>query len=138
MVHQLPTTILGRTGIEVTRLGYGAGHRRSMSENQRKTILNAVVDAGINLIDTANDYGNSEELIGRYLYGRYHEFHISTKCGCSPSGHIWTRDNLYRGLEESLERMNLDQIEIMQMHNPSVEECELGGLVDVLQEMREQ
>ena len=138
MVHQLPTTILGRTGIEVTRLGYGAGHRRSMSENQRKAILNAVVDAGINLIDTANDYGNSEELIGRYLYGRYPKFHISTKCGCSPTGHIWTRDNLYRALEESLERMKLDQIEIMQMHNPSVDDCEQGGLVEVLQEMQEQ
>ena len=138
MNQQLPTATLGRTGIEVTRLGYGAAHRRSMTEDQRNTILNAVVDAGINLIDTANDYGNSEELIGRYLDGRYSEFHIATKCGCSRSGHVWTRDNLFRGLDESLERMKLDQIEVMQMHNPSVADCEQGGLVEALQEMREQ
>ena len=135
---KLPTAVLGRTGIEVTRLGYGAGHRRSMTEQQRDTILNAVVEAGINLIDTANDYGNSEELIGRYLNGRYSEFHIATKCGCSPDGHVWTRENLFRGLDESLQRMKLGQIEIMQMHNPTVADCERGRLVDALEEMREQ
>ena len=135
---QFPTAVLGRTGIEVTRFGYGAGHRRSMTEQQRDTILNAVVDAGINLIDTANDYGNSEELIGRYLSGRYSEFHIATKCGCSPAGHVWTRENLFWELDESLERMKLDQIEIMQMHNATVADCERGRLVDALEEMREQ
>src|SRR6185437_11008008 len=66
---------LGRTGLEVTDLSYGAmevrGSRiwggRPLEEGQAETILNAVVDNGVNFIDTANDYGRSEEFIGKYL-----------------------------------------------------------------------
>ena len=69
---------LGRTGLSVTELGYGAmevrGSRiwggRAVTEEQANTILNAVLDAGINFIDTSNDYGRSEEFIGRYLSRR--------------------------------------------------------------------
>jgi aryl-alcohol dehydrogenase-like predicted oxidoreductase len=52
--------------------------------------------------------------------------------------HIWTRENLFRGLHESLKRMKTEYIDIMQLHNPSVEDSEKGGLVDVLNEMRQQ
>ncbi|MGE5602777.1 MAG: aldo/keto reductase [Nitrososphaerales archaeon] len=63
----LPTATLGRTGLEVTRLGYGAmevrGSRiwegRPVTDDQAEIILNAVLDSGINFIDTANDYGKS-------------------------------------------------------------------------------
>ena len=111
---KLPTAILGRTGIEVTRLGYGAGHRKPMTEKQNQAMVRRVVDSGISLIDTANDYGNSEEMIGLAISDRYSEVTVSTKCGCSPSGHIWTRDNLFRGVHESLERLKTDRIDIMQ------------------------
>jgi aryl-alcohol dehydrogenase-like predicted oxidoreductase len=75
MTSVLPTAILGRTGLEVTRLGFGAmeirGTRvwggRPVTEDQAKSILHAVLDAGINFIDTSNDYGRSEEFIGRTL-----------------------------------------------------------------------
>ena len=46
MTQPLPTAVLGRTGLEVTRLGYGAGHRKPMNDRQRETILNAVLDGG--------------------------------------------------------------------------------------------
>ena len=64
---------LGRTGLEVTMLGYGAmelrgaPRARDISEAQTETILNAVLDSGINYIDTSIDYGLSEERIGRYI-----------------------------------------------------------------------
>jgi aryl-alcohol dehydrogenase-like predicted oxidoreductase len=91
MSTSLPTTTLGRTGLVVTRLGYGAmevrGSRiwggRPVAEEQAKTILNAVLDAGINFIDTSNDYGRSEEFIGKYLSGRRKEYYLATKCGCA-------------------------------------------------------
>ena len=83
----LPTAALGRTGMEVTRLGYGAAHLRPMDDTQRETIHNAVLDAGINYIDTAGCYGNSEELIGRYLSSRSSEFYLATKCGCFYTQH---------------------------------------------------
>ncbi len=138
MSHNIPTATLGRTGLEVTRLGFGAGHRRPMTDAQMRAQLNAVLDAGINFIDTANDYGNSEEMIGRFLSHRRDEFFLATKCGCHADGHIWTGENLFRGLHESLARLRADYVDVMQLHNPTVAECEQGELVDALQQMRDQ
>jgi aryl-alcohol dehydrogenase-like predicted oxidoreductase len=155
MITNLPTAILGRTGLKVTRLGFGAmeirGSRiwggRPVTDEQAKTILNAVLDGGINFIDTANDYGRSEELIGKFIAHRRSEYFIATKCGCSvvrrddttdDTPHVWTRENLFRGLHESLQRLKTETIDIMQLHNPPVDDCEKGGLVDALADMRKQ
>jgi aryl-alcohol dehydrogenase-like predicted oxidoreductase len=65
--------------------------------------LNAVVDNGITLIDTANDYGRSEEYIGRFLLHRRDEFVLATKCGCTvvrrdkstdDTPHVWIQGEL--------------------------------------------
>ncbi len=151
----LPQNTLGRTNLPVTKLGYGAmevrGSRiwggRPVEDAEAESILNAVVDSGITFIDTANDYGKSEEYIGRFLSHRRSEFILATKCGCTvvhkdentdDTPHVWTRDNLFRGLHESLERMKSDYVDVMQLHNPSVEQCEQGNLVAALQEMKQQ
>ncbi len=135
---KLPTAVLGRTGIEVTRLGYGAGHRKPMTERQNQDMVLRVVDSGITLIDTANDYGNSEEMIGIAIPDRYGTVTVATKCGCSPRGHVWTRDNLFRGVHESLERLRTKRIDIMQLHGASARDCEENGTVEALLEMRDQ
>lgn len=149
----LPRKTLGRTGLEVTTLGYGAmevrGSRiwggRPIEDEDAGRILNAVLDEGINFIDTANDYGRSEEFIGKYLSHRRNEFVLATKCGCTvvhkdehtdDTPHVWTRENLFRGLNESLERMKTDYVDLMQLHNPSVEQVEEGDLVNALKEMK--
>lgn len=146
---------LGRTGLDVTCLGFGAmelrGPRiwggRPVTDEQASTILNAVLDAGINFIDTSNDYGRSEEFIGRCISHRRGEFYLATKCGChvvrkdgntDETPHVWTRDNLMRGLKESLSRLKTDYVDVMQLHNPSVEQTQQGDLVAVLQEMQQQ
>src|SRR5690348_5082185 len=146
---------LGRTGLEVTDLAYGAmevrGSRiwggRPVTETQAETILNAVLDSGINFIDTANDYGRSEDFIGKYLSARRHELFLATKCECTvvrrdedsdDTPHVWTRENLFRGLHESLERMKTDYVDVMQLHYPSVEQVEQNDLVSALQEMKQQ
>ena len=147
MVQQLPTAVLGRTGLEVTRLGFGTAlysdRRPPMTAQHWNTLLNAVVDLGINFIDTAYDYVDAEVSIGQSLGGRHSEFHLATKCGCTESEgtrnfseHVWTRDNLFRALEGSLRRIKRDTVDVMQLHNPPVKECEDGGLVDALTEMR--
>jgi len=72
-MSELPRAVLGRTGLEVTKLGYGAmelrgpagGRGRDVDSGDAARILNEVLDAGINFIDTSPDYGGSEELIGR-------------------------------------------------------------------------
>jgi aryl-alcohol dehydrogenase-like predicted oxidoreductase len=151
----LPTSVLGRTGLPVTRLSFGAmeirGPRiwngRPVTDRQAETILNAVLDEGIDLIDTANDYGRSEEFIGRYIAHRRQEYTLATKCGCTvvrrdehtdDTPHVWTRDNLFRGLHESLGRMKTDHVDIMQLHNPPVDVTEQNALVDALKEMQVQ
>ena len=151
----LPTTVLGHTGLKVTRLGYGAmeirGSRiwggRPVTEEQAKTILNAVLDQGITFIDTANDYGRSEEFIGKFISSRRSEYILATKSGCNvvrrdentdDTPHVWTRENLFRGLHESLARMKTDYIDIMQLHNPPVEDCQKGNLVEALKEMKQE
>lgn len=155
MAHRLPMAVLGRTGVTVTRLGYGAmevrGSRiwggRPVTADQARIILNAVVDAGINFIDTANDYGRSEEFIGKYLAHRRSQYYLATKCGCQvvrrdahtdDTPHLWTKENLFRGLHESLQRMKTDYVDVMQLHNPTVLQSEEHRVVQTLQEMRAQ
>ena len=145
--------VLGRTGLEVTQLGYGAmevrGERiwggRPCTPEQADIILNAVLDAGINFIDTANDYGKSELYMGRFLANRRDEFYLATKCGCTvvfagdhdETPHVWTRDNLMRNIADSLQKMDTDYVDILQLHNPSVELTEENNLVDILNELRD-
>lgn len=95
----------GTTGLKVTALGFGAGHigGASMTEREVSVLLHAVVDAGVNLIDTARGYGLSEERIGRHLQHRRGEIVISTKVGYGISGvPDWTHAAVVRGVEESL------------------------------------
>jgi aryl-alcohol dehydrogenase-like predicted oxidoreductase len=106
--------------------------------------LNAVLDAGINFIDTAYDYGLSEEYIGRFISHRRDEYFLATKCGCTvvnaghhdETPHVWTRDNLMHNIETSLRRMKTDYIDLWQLHNPTVEQADEGQLLDVLKEVQ--
>ncbi len=145
----LPTRTLGRTGVTVTQLGYGAmevrGRRiwggRPCTSDQAATILNAVIDSGITLIDTANDYGTSELFIGRHHgANRRDKYFLATKCGChmqhagdhDETPHIWTRENLLRNIADSLQKMDTDHVDLLQLHNPDVATAESAGLVDIL------
>ena len=144
----------GRTGLKVTQLGFGAMELRGpktwsgrdVSEQQSERILNAVLDAGIKFIDTAYDYGHSEERIGRYISSRRKEYYLATKCGCDPrdvgeridTPHTWTRENLFRNIHGSLERMKTDRVDVLQLHNPKPADVRKGGLVEALKEIQSQ
>ena len=85
-------------------------------------MLNAVLDAGINFIDTSPDYGVSEERIGRFLAGRRAEFILATKCGCVPRqhddhleiDHVWKREVIQQNVETSLTRLRTATIDLLQ------------------------
>ncbi len=144
----LPTRTLGRTGLEVTRLGYGAmsldnGRLTPVTPEQAEATLHAVLDAGINFIDTAPDYGESEECIGRYIAHRRDEFFLASKCGCpvdvpeGSTGHVYTRQNIVAGVEQSLRRMRTDHLDIVQFHgNPSIATLEETGAIETLRELQ--
>jgi aryl-alcohol dehydrogenase-like predicted oxidoreductase len=117
---------------------------RDVSDDQAEQVLNAVLDGGINYIDTSNDYGRSEEFIGRYISHRRGEYFLATKCGCvvinrgdhDETGHIWTKKNLLRNIESSLHLLRTDYIDVWQFHNPGVEQVEENDLIGVAEQVK--
>ncbi len=150
----IPTRVLGRTGEQVSILGYGAMELRgaprgpSIDDAQASRVLDAVLDSGINLIDTSVDYGTSEELIGRHIGSRRDEFFLASKCGCplsvapdepAPYRHDYSAANVRAGVEQSLRRLRTDRLDLVQVHmSPTIEELEAGGTVAELQQLREE
>lgn len=122
----LPKRVLGKTGFEVTTLGFGAmelrggPHGPEIADEEAERVLNAVLDSGINFIDTSIDYGRSEELIGRFISNRRDEYFLASKCGCVVDGqrgeHIHTAENIRRGVENSLRLLKTDQLDLVQFH----------------------
>src|SRR5262245_13102440 len=124
---EIPRRILGRTGLEVTTLGFGAMELRGrptgpdLSDAQAEVLLNTVLDEGICFIDTSIDYGRSEELIGRYISHRRSEYVLASKCGCVPGAgmgaeHVHTAENVRAGVEHSLRLMKTDHLDLVQFH----------------------
>ncbi|GAA4465679.1 aldo/keto reductase [Novipirellula rosea] len=150
----LPTRKLGRTGIEVTQLGYGSmGLRgpktwgvRDVSDQDAESFLNLVLDSGINFIDTAPDYGASEERIGRFIGSRRSEYFLASKCGCVYTqhedhleiNHHWKKDVIQRNLELSLARMQTGHLDLLQFHGGDAETLEREGLIRQLVDFRAQ
>ena len=121
-----------------------------MDATDANRVLNAVLDAGINFIDTSPDYGMSEELIGEHISSRRDEFFLASKCGClvdppprEPGQmippHVFTPENIRAGVEQSLRRMRTDHLDLVQFHiSPSRETLEENGAVEALQELRDE
>jgi len=146
--------LLGGTGLEVTQLGYGSmGIRgpktwgvRVVSDEDADRILNRVLDAGINFIDTAPDYGMSEQRIGTYISSRRDEYYLATKCGCAYTqhddhieiDHVWKREVVERNIETSLRRLRTDYVDLLQFHGGDAEALQRQGLIDALIDFRDQ
>jgi aryl-alcohol dehydrogenase-like predicted oxidoreductase len=160
IVPDLPKRTLGRTGLEVTTLGYGsmelrgAPRGRETTDEQAERILNAVLDAGINFIDTSVDYGVAEKRIGRFISHRRSEYFLASKCGCltgelaqnpparlpgQRNPHVFTPENIVRGVEQSLTRMKTDYLDLVQFHSsPSKAQLEEHGGLQALQDLQRQ
>jgi aryl-alcohol dehydrogenase-like predicted oxidoreductase len=148
----IQTRPLGRTGAHVTILGYGAMELRgqpagpAIEDEDAGRLLNAVLDSGINLIDTSIDYGRSEELIGRYIGHRREEYFLASKCGCLltiPSGsrppypHDYSPQNVRAGVEQSLRRLGTDRLDLVQVHmSPSQAQMEKDQTVETMQALQ--
>jgi aryl-alcohol dehydrogenase-like predicted oxidoreductase len=146
------TRTLGRTGADVTILGYGAMELRGqprgpeIAAEDAGRLLNAVLDGGINLIDTSPDYGRSEELIGAHIGHRRDEFFLASKCGClievpadaaPPYPHDYSAANVRADVEQSLRRLRTDRLDLVQVHmSPSRATLEENGTVEMLQTLQ--
>ena len=132
----------GRTGIKVSCIGYGTnmlgrrpsaddasagdrpGDRERTTDDYYVSMVHAALDEGVNLFDTANSYqdGRSEELLGRALEGRRDGVLIATKCGSRSRD--FSAAGIRRELAESLRRLRTDYVDVLQLHNPSLEELQ--------------
>ena len=139
---------LGRTGLSVTVLGFGAMDlggppaANQIPDEDAGQVLNAVLDSGINFIDTAICYGTSEARIGQAISHRRKEFVLATKCGCQPgmpmgAPNIHTAANIRAGVEHSLRTMRTDYLDIVQFHQSlNRETWESEGAMDELLKMK--
>jgi len=150
----IPTRPLGRTGHDVTILGYGAmelrggSHGPAIEDKEAGRLLNALLDSGVNLIDTSIDYGRSEELIGRYVSSRRDEYFLASKCGCMlelapdalpPYPHDWSTANIRAGIEQSLKRLQTDHLDLLQVHmSPSRSQMEADGTIEEMVALRQE
>jgi len=146
------TRALGRTGADVTILGYGAMELRGrprgpeIADEDAGRLLNAVLDSGINLIDTSPDYGRSEELIGSYIGHRRDEFFLASKCGClleipadatPPYPHDYSPANVRADVEQSLRRLRTDYLDLVQVHmSPARATLEENRTVETLKDLQ--
>ena len=144
---------LGDSGVEVSEVGFGAwvvgtdwwGDR---DEDDALEMIDAALDAGITYFDTGDVYGHgrSEELLGKAFEGRRDEAVIATKIGYDfynnpQAGHgelpkEMDVDYLEQAVEKSLERLDTDYVDYLQLHNPDVEEL-TPDVLELLDELRE-
>jgi hypothetical protein len=131
----------GRTGLSVSVLGFGGsevGYERA-SQKTVDRLLGDALDAGLNVIDTAECYEDSETLLGRALRGRRHACHVFTKCGHPSGGYRgdWRADSLLRSIERSLKRLETDHVDLVQLHSCGLDVLERGDCITALERARE-
>jgi aryl-alcohol dehydrogenase-like predicted oxidoreductase len=132
--------ILGKTGMEVSIIGFGAAGMGFMAEGTdiAPRLLNEVLDSGVNVIDTAECYGSSEELIGNNIAQRRSEYYIFTKCGHASGFDYddWDPRLLEKSIERSLKRLQTDYIDVVHLHSCSEAELKKGKVIEVLERFK--
>ena len=138
----METRPLGGTDMQVSVLGFGGseiGYQRVSAKAVSK-LLNSALDGGLNVIDTAECYLDSEEMIGEAVASRRKDYFLFSKCG-HPQG--WGREDwrpaaILRSIERSLKRLRTDYLDLIHLHSCSEAELRKGNAVDALEQARSQ
>jgi len=133
---------LGKTGLQVTPLGFGTAQIGFLDVPQPDCdrLLNGLLDAGMNVVDTAACYGGAEEKIGKAISHRREEYVLVSKCG----HHVdeddppdWSPDIVRKSAERSLKRLKTDFVDVMLIHSCGVEDLKNDALVRELVRCKE-
>jgi aryl-alcohol dehydrogenase-like predicted oxidoreductase len=136
---------LGTSGLVVSKVGLGCNNfGRRIGLDEARAVVDAALDEGVNLFDTADSYGDSEKILGELLEGRRDQVVIATKFGSDlrgANGPDWgaqaSRRYIRRAVERSLRRLRTDWIDLYQLHRPDgvtpIEET-LAALTELLRE----
>lgn len=132
----LPKRRLGRTNLEVTAIAFGGLPMQRCALDEAGPVLHAALDAGINFIDTARLYTDSEEKIGRHAAARRHEYYLATKSMARDAAGMTAEINA------SLKTMRTDWIDLYQAHNVKTRRdletiLAPGGALDALKAARD-
>ncbi len=132
---------LGRTDMRVSTLGFGGaeiGFEKATQDTVTR-LLDDALDAGLNIIDTAECYPNSEELIGQAVAHRRKDFFLFTKCG-HPVVYTdadWRPESLLKTIERSLARLKTDRLDLVQLHTCTEADLRKGDVISALQKARD-
>lgn len=125
---------LGKTNLQISRMGFGGIPIQKTDAEQTKTLLCHLMAQGVNYIDTARAYTVSEEYIGYALRGIRGKFVLATKSMAR------SREAMAKDIDISLAKLETDYIDLYQVHNPSVSDLEQvlapGGALEALQEAK--
>lgn len=105
--------ILGKSGLRVSRMGFGGIPIQRIDADGTRALMHALMDAGVNYIDTARGYTVSESYLGYALEGIREHFILATKSTAQ------TKDAMHADIETSLANLRTDYIDLYQLHNPS-------------------
>ena len=126
--------ILGKTGLQISRMGFGGIPIQRIDAEGTKTLIHELKAAGVNFIDTARAYTVSEEYLGYALEGIREDFVVATKSMSR------TRDAMAADIEQSLNNLRTDYIDLYQIHNITPEQLETviapGGALEALLEAK--
>lgn len=131
---------MGKTDMDASALGFGGSEIGYQQASPRTVarLLGSALDAGLNVIDTAECYEDSEELIGKALGARRGEVYLFTKCGHSRGEWRadWRGEALVRSIERSLKRLRTDQVDLVQLHSCSLAVLRRGEAISALEQAR--
>lgn len=132
----------GNTDMEVSALGFGGaeiGYEDASLATVEK-LLGTALDAGLNVIDTAECYADSEEKIGRAVSHRRNEFFLFTKCGHDGKSFgldDWSVELLEKSINRSLKNLKTDYVDLVQLHTCGKDLLEKGDVIQVLEKARQ-
>lgn len=125
---------LGKSGLQISKVGLGGIPIQKSDVQEVKTLIRALMEQGVNYIDTARGYTVSEELLGEALEGVRDQFVLATKSMAR------TKEAMAADIETSLKNLRTDYIDLYQVHNPGVADLEKvlapGGAMEALQEAK--
>ena len=126
--------ILGKTGLKISRLGFGGIPIQKISQEETKVLIHYLAEQGVNYIDTARAYTVSEAYLGYALEGIRDRFILATKSMAR------TEQAMEQDIEISLKTLKTDYIDLYQVHNPTLAELEQvtapGGALDALKKAK--
>lgn len=126
---------LGKTGLKISRLGFGGIPIQRVDAAKTKELVKAMAEKGINYIDTARGYTVSESYLGEALEGLRDRFVLATKSMAR------TKEAMEKDIEISLGNLRTDHIDLYQVHNPGMKDLETviapGGALEALMAAKE-